>query len=150
MNNKNDSSPRVDVIIPTYNYGCYLEECLTSVLNQTFNDYAVLIIDNASEDNTQQIANRWIKKDPRFTYVRNETNIGLIGSSRKSYALTRAELILLLSADDLLEPLFLEKTVAALDQHPECSFAYSGWRLFIDNPSHSENFSNGMCFWNKF
>ncbi|MCB1775843.1 MAG: glycosyltransferase, partial [Candidatus Competibacteraceae bacterium] len=146
MNDKNDSSPRVDVIIPTYNYGCYLEECLTSVLNQTFKDYTVLIIDNASEDNTQQIANRWIKKDPRFTYVRNETNIGLIGSSRKSYALTQAKLILLLSADDLLEPLFLEKTVAALDRHPECSFAYSSWRFFLDNPAQENHGSEAHCF----
>jgi len=133
MKDKNDSSPRVDVIIPTYNYGCYLEQCLHSVLNQTFKNYVVLIIDNASEDNTQEIASQWVKKDARFTYVRNETNIGLLGSSRKSYALTRAELVLFLSADDLLEPLFLEKTVAVLDRHPECSFAYTAWRIFVDD-----------------
>ncbi|MBK8750873.1 MAG: glycosyltransferase [Candidatus Competibacteraceae bacterium] len=146
MKNKNDSSPRVDVIIPTYNYGCYLEECLASVLNQTFNDYAVLIIDNASEDNTQQIANKWVKEDSRFTYVRNETNIGLLGSSRKSYALTQARLVLFLSADDLIEPLFLEKTVAALDRHPECSFAYSGWRFFVDNPTQKNHGLENDCF----
>ena len=144
--NKDDASPRVDVIIHTYNYGCYLEECLTSVMNQTFNDYAVLIIDNASEDNTQQIAENWVKKDHRFTYVRNETNIGLLGSSRKSYALTRAELVLLLSADDLIEPQFLEKTVAALDRYPECSFAYSGWRFFVDNPAQKNHGSEVDCF----
>ena len=144
--NKDDVSQRVDVIIHTYNYGRYLEECLTSVLNQTFKDYAVLIIDNASEDNTQQIAEKWVKKDPRFTYIRNQTNIGLLGSSRKSYALTRAELVLLLSADDLIEPPFLEKTVAALDRYPECSFSYSGWRFFVDNPAQINHGSEADCF----
>lgn len=127
-----DPSPRVDVIVPTYNYAQYLDACLASVQNQSFLDYSVLIMDNASEDATEAIARRWEERDSRFHYERNESNLGLKGSLLKAYAMTRGELICILSADDLLEPHFLEKTVTALHARPECSFAYSAWKMFAD------------------
>lgn len=124
----------VDVIIPAYNYGRYLDGCLTSVLEQTFGGYSVLVIDNASEDDTEEVARRWVRSDSRFSYIRNETNIGLRDSSLKAYAHTRAKWVLFLSADDLLKPRFLEMAVSALRRHPECTFAYSAWRMLVDNP----------------
>jgi len=126
--------PKVDVIVPTYDYGHYLNACLASIRAQTYADYSVLIIDNASEDDTEKIARHWQNRDSRFRYVRNDTNLGLMASVLKAYALTRAELVLFLSADDLLEPRFLALAVGALDQHPECTFAYSAWKMFVDDP----------------
>ncbi len=125
---------KIDVIVPTYNYGCYLNQCLLSVYNQTFTDYSVLIIDNASEDNTEVLAQSWIKKDRRFNYIRNNSNIGLSGSMTLAYQMTSADYIVVLSSDDYWEKTFLEKTVFALERYNHCSFAYAAWRIFVDKP----------------
>lgn len=130
---------RIDIIVPTYNYGRYLDQCLSSVRAQTFADYSVLIIDNASDDGSEAIGQRWEAADARFRYVRNPTNLGLRGSLQKAYGLTSNELVLILSSDDLIAPTFLEKAVTALDTHPECSFAYSAWDHFVDKPGTPEH-----------
>ncbi|HEX9853664.1 MAG TPA: glycosyltransferase family A protein, partial [Woeseiaceae bacterium] len=123
---------RVGIIVPTYNYGRFLDDCLSSVHQQGYSDYEVLIIDNASEDDTETIARRWTALDARFRYVRNETNLGPRESVLKAYELIESEFALILCADDCLAPAFLEQTVEALDRHPECTFAYTGWQLFVD------------------
>jgi O-antigen biosynthesis protein len=117
---------KVDIIVPTYNYGKYLDACLQSVLEQRYGDFQVLVIDNASEDNTEELMREWLKRDGRIKYVRNETNIGRGKSYIKAYTMTSAEYVLMLCADDLLLPGFLEKIVKnGLEKHPECTFGYS-------------------------
>lgn len=134
MDENQSSGAKVGIIIPTYNYGRFLDECLGAVVAQTFADFSVLVIDNASEDDTKAIMRTWTGRDDRIRYVRNETNIGLRASLNKAYAMAGGALVTVLSADDHWQPTFLEKAVAALDTHPECSFAYSGWRMYVDRP----------------
>ncbi len=124
----------VGIIVPAYNYGRYLDECLASVAAQSFGDFTVLVIDNASTDDTQAVAERWVARDARFQYLRNPTNLGLEGSLRKAYALLDNPLIQVLSADDYLAPTYLEHTAGALMRHPECVLAYSGWEVVFDCP----------------
>jgi len=123
---------RIDIIIPTYNYGRFLDQCLSAVIGQTRGDFSVLVIDNASEDDTPTIMARWLKRDVRVRYLRNDTNLGHIDSMKKAYRLTSAEYVVLLPADDLWQPNFLETTAGALDAHPECGYAYTGWRFLLD------------------
>ncbi len=138
MANKTDPvvKAKVSIIIPTYNYGRFLDECLAAVHAQTYGDFDALIIDNASEDNTQEVVKPWLERDKRFRYVRNESNIGLRASLAKAYAMGGGEYVVILSSDDYWSPAFLEKTVSALEAHPECSFAYVVWRIFVDIPGH--------------
>lgn len=117
---------KVDVVIPTFNYGRFLDSCLTSVLEQTWGDFQVLVIDNASEDDTEALMHEWLKRDTRIRYERNPVNVGGARSVEKAYAMTSAPFVMTLCADDLLLPRFLEKVVGdGLDRHPECSFGYS-------------------------
>lgn len=118
---------KIDVIIPCYNYAHFLDECLTAVTGQTRGDFSVLLMDNASTDNTPQVAEAWMQRDPRIRYQRNESNIGAVGNMQRGYELTAAEYVVILPADDLWEPEFLARTCAALDAHPECAYAYTGW-----------------------
>lgn len=128
------TAAKVGIIIPTYNYGRYLDECLGSVLSQTYTDFTVLVIDNASEDDTESLARAWGARDARIRYLRNDTNLGLRASVNKAYDLVGGELVVVLSSDDHWQPDFLARTVAALDQHPECGFAYTAWRMYVDRP----------------
>lgn len=124
----------IDVIIPTYNYGRFLDQCLSAVTGQTRSDFSVLVIDNGSEDDTPQIMARWLKRDPRIRYIRNDSNLGHVESMKKAYRLTSAEYVVVLPCDDLWLPTFLEQTAGALDAHPECTYAYTNWRNFFDLP----------------
>ena len=134
------SKPEVDIIVPTYNYGHFLDSCLGSVVAQTFGDFNVIVIDNASTDDTQGIAAAWCARDPRIRYVRNGTNIGSSHSCIKAYRMGEAPYVVFLSADDQLAPTFLEKTVAGLNAQPDCSFAYSLCsRLVNEQPVFGQN-----------
>ncbi len=118
---------RVDVIIPCFNYARFLERSLGSVVAQTFGDFRVLVIDNASTDATPDVVKAWQERDSRIDYVRNETNIGLFGSCRKALNLTKAPYVVILPADDYWTPRFLGITAGALDDFPEAPMAYCRW-----------------------
>ena len=79
-------SPTVSVLIPTYNYARYLDEAVSSVLHQTFQDFELIIVDDQSTDNTDDIIKKYLH-DPRITYYKNQTNLGLVGNFNKSLKL---------------------------------------------------------------
>lgn len=133
------STATVGVIVPAYNYGHYLDECLGSLAAQTYRDFTVLVIDNASNDDTKAVVTRWVARDPRIRYVRNPVNIGLVGSLHRAYDLLDNPLMMVLSADDYLAPGFLAATAGALEEHPECVLAYSRWEAVYDCPGRPEH-----------
>ena len=71
---------RIDVIVPCYNYGRFLDQCVSSVLRQASVDVRVLVIDDASPDNTAEVAEALARQDPRVTFIRHRKNIGHINS----------------------------------------------------------------------
>lgn len=141
---------KIDIIIPCYNYGHFLEECLAAIDAQTRTDYEVLVMDNASTDDTAAVAGRWMKHNPRIRYHRNETNIGAVGSMLRGIELTSADYVAILPADDLWDTTFVEQTCGALDKHPECSYAYAHWGTFrtlnsgMDSLAHMPHQEGGL------
>jgi glycosyltransferase involved in cell wall biosynthesis len=114
----------VDVIVPCYNYGRFLEECVQSVLTQSLTNLRVLIIDDESSDITPEVGRSLMAKDPRVHYVRHQTNIGHIATYNEGLEWASADYLLLLSADDLLAPGSLQRAASTLDQHPEVVLLY--------------------------
>ena len=115
-------TPLVSVCIPVYNTERFVAEAIHSVLDQTFQDLEVVVVDNASTDSTPEILAKFV--DPRVRLFRNERNIGAAGKFNRAMSLARGRYIKLLCADDLLFPTCLEKQVAVLekDNHTEISF----------------------------
>jgi glycosyltransferase involved in cell wall biosynthesis len=96
---------RVDVAIPCYNYGKYLEYCVGTILSQRDVDVRVLIIDDCSPDDTARVAERLVASDSRVSYTKNERNLGLVGTANRGVIeWATAPYTLLLSADDALTP----------------------------------------------
>ncbi|MCL2344238.1 MAG: glycosyltransferase [Desulfobulbus sp.] len=118
---------KIDIIIPCYNYGHFLDDCLSAVTSQTRGDFSVLLMDNASTDDTAEKAAAWMQRDTRIRYQRNDSNIGAVNNFQRGYELTQADYVVILPADDLWQPEFLAATCDALDQHPHCAYAWSGW-----------------------
>jgi glycosyltransferase involved in cell wall biosynthesis len=125
---------RVDVAIPCYNYARYLERCVTSVLSQRDVEVRVLIIDDVSPDNTPEIAGRLAKADGRVSYLRNEKNLGLIGTANRGVMeWARSEYVVLLSADDLLSSGSLARATKLMDAHPEVGLTFGMAYMFAEN-----------------
>src|SRR6185369_13429688 len=119
------SNPKVTISIPAYNYAHYLPDAIESVLNQSFSDFELLVIDNCSTDNTREVVEAYIAHDKRVRYICNESNIGLVGNLNRSLSHARGEYVKILCADDLLESTCLEKMVLILDSNPNVSLVAS-------------------------
>jgi GT2 family glycosyltransferase len=115
---------RIDVIIPCYNYGCFLDQCVNSVLAQAGVDVRVLVIDDASPDNTAEAAAALARENPRVTVIRHSTNKGHIKTYNEGIEWASADYMLLLSADDYLLPDALNRATDLLDAHPEVGFTF--------------------------
>jgi glycosyltransferase involved in cell wall biosynthesis len=115
---------KVDVVVPCYNYAHFLEACVRSVLDQSIKDVRVLIIDDASRDDSLLVARKLAQADPRVTVVGHAANKGHIETYNEGIAWASADYFLLLSADDLLVPGALERAMEVMDANPDIVLTY--------------------------
>jgi glycosyltransferase involved in cell wall biosynthesis len=121
----------VDVVVPCYRYGHFLRECVESVLSQSDVNVRVLIIDDASPDNTAEVAAMLAGEDRRVRFIRHTKNRGHIATYNEGLLeWASAEYSLLLSADDVLAPGGLARAVRVMDRHRDVGMAY-GMALII-------------------
>ena len=99
---------KVTVSIPTYNRARFIGKAVDSVLAQTYKDIEILIIDNASTDDTQKIISSF--DDNRIKYVKNEENIGIIGNWNKCIGLAQGQYLMILGDDDVPHCDFIKKS----------------------------------------
>ena len=109
--------PKFTIAIPTFNRSYIVERAIRSVLDQTYQDFELLIVDDASIDNTKDIIKRY--HDPRIRYVRNECNLGIIKNINKCINLAAGEYYFHLADDDRMLPTMLEKVANVIVNHPE-------------------------------
>lgn len=122
--------PKVSVCIPVYNGSDYIAESINSVLTQTYDDFQLIVCDNCSTDNTQEIVRSF--QDPRLKYVRNAKNLGLVGNVNRTLELASGEYVNILHHDDIMLPDNLERKVNLLDKHPNVGFVHSNILLIDD------------------
>ena len=136
--------PRVSIGLPVYNGGRYLESALDSLLAQTFTDFELIISDNASSDNTREICERYRDRDVRIQYLRNEKNMGASWNFNRVYRLAQAPYFKQAAHDDICEPQFLERCVAALDRDPAVVMAYSQTTIIDGDGMEVERFAGTL------
>ncbi|MGK2877388.1 MAG: glycosyltransferase family 2 protein [Solirubrobacterales bacterium] len=121
------STPSITVCIPTYNYAHYLGGAISSVLEQSWGDFELLVADDASSDNTAEVVQPFLA-DERVTFMPNEVNHGMFANFNRCVEIARGRYIKFLMADDWLAKDFLKEMAALLDEHPELALATSaGW-----------------------
>jgi glycosyltransferase involved in cell wall biosynthesis len=113
----------VDVAIPCYQYGRFLRECVSSVLGQGIADIRVLIIDNASTDNSVEVARQLAAEDARVDVVTHRTNRGPQASFNEGVDWAASDYFMVLCADDLLAPGSLARAIEVMERRPDVSFA---------------------------
>jgi glycosyltransferase involved in cell wall biosynthesis len=115
--------PKVSFIVPCYNLGHLLSECVNSILTQTYGNLELLIMDDCSPDQTPEVAQSI--RDPRIRYLRNQENLGNIGNYNKGINLARGQYVWLISADDRLRrDYILARYVQLMDDHPEVGYVF--------------------------
>jgi glycosyltransferase involved in cell wall biosynthesis len=123
----------IDVVIPCYRYGRYLRDCVHSVLDQGVAGLRVLIIDDASPDNTPEVCEELAHSDARVTFRRHAANVGHIGTFNEGVDWTQADCMLLLSADDYLLPGALRRALALMTDEPDMSLCFGRALEIWDN-----------------
>ena len=127
-------SPRVSVAIPVYNGADWIAQTVTSALEQTFEDIEVVVVDNASSDDTPLIVRGL--SDDRVRLFENPTNLGPYVNQNRTIQCARGSLIKFLHADDFLLPSCVEKMVSALDAHPGAGMVFSRRRIELADTTH--------------
>ena len=121
--------PKVTVVIPVYNREKYVCEAIESVLDQTFADFELLVIDDGSTDRSREAVQSY--HDPRIRLMSNEKNEGIPKTRNKGIGLARGEYLAFLDSDDRAYPERLAKQVAFLDRHPDYA-AVGAWIDWMD------------------
>jgi len=115
--------PKVSVIIPVYNGANFLGETIQSVLDQTYSNFEIIIVDDASADCTADVVRQF--DDPRIKYLVQETNQGVDAARLRAIRTSSGEILALLDQDDLFHPEKLQAHVTLMENHPEIGFSYN-------------------------
>lgn len=118
-----NNSPRVSICIPTYNRAGMVGCAIASALAQTYQDIEVVVVDNASTDNIEEVVASF--KDPRLRFVKNKENLGLFGNFNRCIEVARGEFLHILHSDDYIDPDFTETCVAFFDEHPNVALTFT-------------------------
>jgi len=125
------NSPLVTVVIPAYNQAEFLGEAIQSVLNQTYTQFEIIVVNDASPDQTNEVVAQY--NDSRVRNITHEKNRGLPASRNTGMKAAKGEIIALLDSDDIFHPDKLKTHIAFLQAHPEIGVTYNP--RFNLNPS---------------
>lgn len=118
---------KVSVIVPNYNHAAFLRQRLESILNQTYQDFELLLLDDCSTDNSREVFENYRSNPHVSQVVFNETNGGSpFRQWDKGIALAKGEWIWIAESDDYADPCFLERMMQEVVKTPDCSLAYAG------------------------
>jgi len=115
--------PKVSVIVYNYNYGRYLAECFDSVIDQDYPNTEIIFSDNASTDQSWEIALQYDKKFPElFFLTKNRQNFGAVANMANCIFNARGEYVLFLASDDYIKPNYISRCVGLLEEHLDAGF----------------------------
>jgi len=124
--------PRVSMVMPVHNGARWLAEAIASVLRQDLTDFELILVDDASRDDSPAIMADAAMRDPRVRLLRLDTNIGLPAALNHGFAAARGDLHSWTSDDNLLRPQMLTRLVATLDAHPAADIVHADFTLIDD------------------
>lgn len=129
-------SPRVSIGLPVYNEENFIRRALDDLLRQTFEDFELIISDNASTDRTQEICQEYTERDKRVRYYRNRANIGPTPNYQRVLNLASGCYFMWASCDDRWNPAFVAALVKELDDHPDAGLAMSAIHRYGEDGTH--------------
>lgn len=121
---------KVSIIIPCYNQGQYVAEAIESALAQTYKNIEIIVVNDASTDNSADVINEYAKSNKKILFFNEEVNKGVIFARNLAISAATGDYILPLDADDIIAKEYVEKAVKILDEKPEVKIVYCRSMLF--------------------
>lgn len=137
-------APEISVIMSVYNGETYLEEAIESVINQTFDSWELIIINDCSTDSTSEILARFASKDTRIKVFPNEVNLKLPASLNKAISLCSGKYIARMDADDICLPERFEKQYAFMEKNKDVSLSSCKF-MTVKNGIYMSGGAGGRC-----
>jgi len=131
-----DSKPLVSIGMPVYNGEKYIRRALDSLLAQDYENFELLISDNASTDRTREICLEYAAKDKRIRYYCNDRNVGSVKNFNRLFDLSSGKYFMWAADHDLWHPTFISRCVSILEEDPNVVLAYS--RTMVIGPGGEE------------
>jgi glycosyltransferase involved in cell wall biosynthesis len=128
--------PKVSVIIPTYNYGIYIDKSIDSVLSQTYTDFEIIVVDDGSTDNTKTIIETKYRDKVKYIYQENK---GAPAARNRAARESKGEYLAFLDSDDSFFADNIEKKVAALEKNPTIGMVYSDGNYIMGNSTNKSS-----------
>lgn len=132
------NDPIISVILPVYNGEKYLKEAIDSILNQTYSDFELIILDDCSTDNTANIIKSY--SDKRIRYVYNEKNLKIAASLNKGISLARGKYIARMDADDIALPYRFQKQIDIFKNNPNIDIVNIRFNIMSENGNNIRKF----------
>ncbi len=147
--NKGDSHyPMVSLLVPVYNVESYLEQCLESILTQTYRDFEVILCDDGSTDQSGRICDRYAEHYSQMRVIHKE-NEGLLRTRRRLFHEARGQFVLCVDSDDWIAPRLLEEVVTAAEQTQSDVVLFDFMRVCDDGTEQRcsmEQYTDGSVF----
>lgn len=123
----------VDIFVPCYNAGKFLQEMIESIKAQTYQDYKVIFIDDGSTDDSVEIIKKYAMEDSRVRLIQNDRNHGVQYTRNRGLVECHAPYIALMDADDIMPSYRLEHQMKYLLEHPECDIVSGNYQLISES-----------------
>ena len=121
-------SDLVSIITPSYNSHNYIDNCISSVLEQTYKNWEMIIVDDCSKDNSVKLINHFLKNDVRIQAIYLDNNIGAAGARNLAISKAKGKYIAFLDSDDIWEPKKLELQISFMKRH-DIAFSYTTYQI---------------------
>lgn len=128
-----EKTPKISIVLPTYNGQEYIRESIESVLCQSYKDFELIIIDDCSIDNTNAIVSEYEEQDARVKVIRNEKNLKLPASLNRGFEHARGEYFTWTSDDNLYESTAIEKMCDCLENNQKVGLVYCDYSWIDEN-----------------
>jgi|SRR5665213_3166388 len=137
--------PSLSVVVPNYNHGKYLPRCLAAIAEQSVPPDEIIVVDDASTDNSVEILEGLRKKYPIVNVNRNEMNQGFMGTVNRGVELATGDFVCMPGADDEVMQGLFEKSLRLLAEHPEAGISGAICRIFDVKSGLNYNFGVHVC-----
>lgn len=138
MSNKNKHLPIFSVIVPIYNMNKYLDRCVSSIVNQTVNNYEVILVNDGSTDNSLEICNNWKKQDTRVTVI-NKSNGGLVSARNAGLFKAVGDYVIYVDSDDSISHRLIETLNGTINKYDSPDMIIYNFTSIYDNNKEKNN-----------
>lgn len=128
-NLSNENNFLVSIITPVYNSSKYIDQCIESVLSQTYSNWEMIVVNDKSTDNSRAIIEEYVRKDPRIKLFNNEKNMGVAATRNKALEVSKGRFVAFLDSDDFWAPRKLERQIDFMINN-NYGFTFTAYEIF--------------------